>query len=146
MAMKYYALCLLIILLAACKESDGPTAEETAESLQLPVDFVEFYDRFHADSAYQVGHIQWPLQGITSSDSLRKPGFAFQKEDWRMHKVFDPEESGYRSEFEMLTEDLIVERINDRQGRYGLMRRWLRTNQEGEWMLIFYQEPMPLAG
>ncbi|MEO0626288.1 MAG: hypothetical protein AAFY36_06490 [Bacteroidota bacterium] len=133
-----------LLLIMAC-EAPAPSSEETAQTLQLPVDFVEFYDRFHADSAFQMAHIQWPLQGIPSNDSLRVPGFAYQAENWNLHRVFDPAESGYRSEFESLTDDLIVERINDRQGRYGLMRRWLRTSSSGEWMLIFYQEPMPLA-
>lgn len=137
----------LFLFVLACQSPDPSVSRaETAEALQVPEDFVEFYELFHSDSAYQMAHIQWPLQGVPSNDSLRVPGFAFQAEDWSLHQIFDPAESGYRSEFEMMTEDLIIERINDRQGRYGLVRRWLRDAVSEEWMLIYYQQPMPLAG
>ncbi|MEM7572500.1 MAG: hypothetical protein AAF433_06350 [Bacteroidota bacterium] len=141
-----YLLPLIFLLLAACQSGESaPTANTPPLPTSLPADFISFYEQFHADSAYQMAHIQWPLPGIPSNDSLRVPGFTFQTESWKLHRQFDPETSGYTSSFQPLTEDMIIERISDDQNRYGLERRWLRNSQSDEWELIYYQQPMPLG-
>ena len=141
-----YLLPLAILILSACQSGETTPAENVRPlPSSLPADFIQFYEQFHQDSAYQIAHIQWPLPGISSNDSLRVPGFAFQPESWKMHRRFDPETSGFSSAFQPLTDDMIIERINDQRNTYGIERRWLRNSQTGEWELIYYQEPMPLG-
>lgn len=142
--MKY--LFPILLLITACGQgAESSQQNGTPLPNSLPDDFAAFYEQFHADSSYQMAHIQWPLPGIPSDDSLRVPGFTFQPENWLMHRKFDPETTGYRSEFQPLSADMIIERINDTEGRYGLERRWLRNSSTEEWELIYYQQPMPLA-
>lgn len=144
--MKYILFFALICFLACGNRSTQPTPVQAPPlPTSLPADFNAFYEQFHTDSTFQMAHIQWPLPGITSNDSLRQPSFRFEPQDWSIHRRFDPETSGYRSEFTPLSQDMIIERISDTQGRYGLERRWLRNSTTEEWELIYYQEPMPLG-
>ena len=52
--------CLIILFLTDCKRKD-PVLKGQVQG--LPDDFVAFYEKFHADSAYQMAHIQFPLEG-----------------------------------------------------------------------------------
>ena len=62
-----------------------------AES-SVPMDFMDFYMKFHQDSIYQMEHIQFPLKGMPAmaidlaQDSINN--FYWQEEEWKVHKPF----------------------------------------------------------
>jgi hypothetical protein len=59
----FSALLLILLLHQGCKPKATVTENEPSEEAvpdTLPDDFVEFYDKFHTDSAYQLEHIIFP--------------------------------------------------------------------------------------
>lgn len=134
---KYKLLFFFILLLAAC-------SQETKVDDQLPeayANFGEFYERWHRDSAFQMEHIQFPLQGLpqrADSITVARNNFFYQEENWKIHRPVDFENSDFNREFVPLGEDILIEYILHRSGDYGMMRRWAR--QDGEWTLIYFAD------
>ena len=67
---KYPALSVVsIFIFMALIFTNCNRQKEAKESLskevskELPADFVAFYEKFHQDSAYQMAHIIFPLEG-----------------------------------------------------------------------------------
>ncbi len=102
-------------------------------------DFDNFYSEFHSDSAYQMAHILFPLEGIPpSADSLTfaAGNFRWQQDDWRIHKPFDSMEGEFIRDLRQLSEGLILEQIKHNSGQYGMQRRFARFDDG--WYLIYY--------
>jgi hypothetical protein len=127
--------------MAACK-NQPKEADSSAVEVQLPADFFEFYDKFHSDSAYQVAHITWPLQGDTDEkiDSVhfQKKRTAWTPENWRMQRM-DFNHDDYFFDRQMLGDLIIVERIRPRTANYGIERRFAKQS-DGQWALIYYSD------
>ncbi len=120
--------CFVIILLAGCRQEDRVMKE-----------FMVFYEKFHQDTAYQMEHIVFPLEGIPAGgDSLMLAGekFHWKREDWTPHRPFNFENTEFTREFIRYSDDLIEEKIVHNTGSYGMLRRF--TNFGGEWYLIYY--------
>lgn len=127
----------LSMLFVACKREGANS--DSANSTGNYSDFEAFYNRFMTDSLYQIGHIVFPLEGIpdhADSTNIRGTSFRWTKEDWVMHRKFDPANSGYKVEFIPFGDDLMVENITHHSGQYGMMRRFAKLNNE--WHLIYY--------
>ena len=73
----------------AAADQNGDNSPEAGD--ELPADFVQFFDRFHADSTYQLAHIIFPLLGIPGqADTLADPkSYRWQKENWSLHRPFN---------------------------------------------------------
>ena len=133
--MKSRILFFAIFLLALVSCDSNKTAPKQAEKS----DFDAFYARFHKDSLYQMAHINFPLPGLPEHpDSLSNPGdFRWYKEDWVMHRPIDlSEESGFKREFSVVSEDLINEKIYHKSGRFFMERRFAKMGKD--WYLIYY--------
>jgi hypothetical protein len=63
MRLILFFLSTLSIVALSCKNGAKDPAEKVVKPEDLPADFQAFYQRFHADSAYQMSHIEWPLKG-----------------------------------------------------------------------------------
>ena len=146
--MRLFPLFLFAFLfLCHCKNkpSNGSTPEETASlpaNTDLPADFVAFYQQFHQDSAYQMAHIAWPLQGDRSeqidSTHYQPQSTTWMPDNWRMMRLnFSPKD--YFIETEMLGDIMVIEKIRARSVSYGLERRFAKQ-PNGEWELIFYSD------
>jgi hypothetical protein len=143
--MKYLTIAIaLASILFACKNKSGENAAPGAQpaagdAVQLPADFVEFYKKFHADSLYQVNHIQWPLQGDTIDSTTNKKNNIFWKpESWFFQKA-DFDRAHYTVEVDMMGDFMVIERIVLKSMRYGLERRFAKQ-PEGEWAMIYYSD------
>ena len=126
---------LLFPLLFSCRR-EAP-ADQLPDSLEP--DFVDFYEKFHRDSAFQMSHIVFPLQGLPSevdSLTLAEGRFYWQQEDWIMHRPLDAGDQDFQRIFTPLNRDLIVEKIVHKTTGFGMMRRWARMGEE--WYLIYY--------
>ncbi|MEM9837394.1 MAG: hypothetical protein AAF828_12875 [Bacteroidota bacterium] len=141
--LKRLAVCLLVSLLTAC-QSGTATTELPSLPDSLPADFVNFYAKFHADSTYQMEHIQWPLRGFPDQQLAPGEQFAFTPDTWVMQRLIDAQATGYVSSFTALTNDLVVENIINEAEKAQLERRFLRRT-DGEWELIYYQGVRPLV-
>ena len=137
--LKLLAIAWLSITISSCQ--NGPT--ESAEALAtLPAgttspDFEAFYGQCHADSAFQVEHIAWPLDGNLQSDGAGGSTDArWTQEDWILHKPLELGQE-YIREIDANAPDLVVERVKTKSGSYIIERRFAKFG--GEWMLIYYR-------
>lgn len=133
--MRLTLILLLAVLAIGCKNDKQKEAKDI--TVDLPLDFEDFWDRFHQDSLYQIEHINFPLQGIpTMMDSVYDAtGYLWKKEEWVMHKNFESNEE-FDQSFALFTEDMITERITHINGRMGMERRFAKIDDE--WQLIYY--------
>ena len=112
-----------------------------AES-SVPMDFMDFYMKFHQDSMYQMEHIQFPLKGMPAmaidlaQDSINN--FYWKESEWKVHKPFMGNEDEYLKEFRKISNNLISEFIIEKQMGYGMERRFSKLG--GRWYLIYYMD------
>ncbi len=146
------ALGIMLWLFAGACRNQAPSSsnipahpDQTSQvsEAQLPADFLAFYDKFHADSQFQVEHIAWPLQGLTSepidSTHSRSKSVFWEKQNWHMHRPVDFASGDYKRKWEMIGDILIIERISYAAANYGLERRFARRD-DGAWELIYYAD------
>ena len=130
--------CILIGTSCKNKTAGAPAAVSS--------DFIAFYDRFLSDSLFQVEHIQFPLEGIpdnADSADVADGNFRWERENWKMHRKFDPKQTGFKVNLESFGSDIITERILHERGRYAMLRRYAKM--DGDWRLIYYAGFNPLA-
>ena len=149
--MKKYAYWSLFLLLVACRNSSPSSSNVPSESGQinavqpgqLPAGFMDFYDKFHTDSLFQVAHIAWPLQGETTeqvdSTRARRKLVQWEPAKWRMHRKVDFSTGEFKQEWEMMGSDLVIEFISYRAANFGLERRFVKR-EDGDWELIYYAD------
>jgi hypothetical protein len=148
--MKQLAFSLVLcIAFTACRNRTGADTpaqaeeiSETAAAVVPPDDFMIFYNKFHADSLFQVTHIAWPLRGETSElvDSVnRRKLVEWKPETWRMHHPLDLTDSDFKREWEVMGNELVIERIRYAAANYGLERRFTKRD-DGAWELVYYSD------
>lgn len=144
--MKFFPLSLLALsLFFACKNQPKTATEAeqiTQTTVQVPQDFLDFYEKFHRDSLYQMEHIIWPLRGDMSeqvdSTHYQKKSAEWQQDKWRMQRTdYDPKD--YILERSMLGDVMVIERIRAKSANYGLERRFAKQ-PDGGWALIYYSD------
>lgn len=143
---------LLFLLLAAgwlasCQGNrEGEERNASAgEPEETPIDFQEFYLDFHTDSAYQMEHILFPLDGLPAADTAtdRSGNFKWQKENWKLHSLdhFDPQT--FTVERDITDSTLVTEYIRDKATGFAIKRRFAKFDDQ--WFLIYYAAMNPRA-
>lgn len=139
---------LIVLLLTAmsCRPKENPkiVSQEMKSSADTPEDFQDFYITFHTDSAYQMAHILFPLDGAPAADEQDGHDFKWEKEDWKLHNLdhFDPDKFSVRRDIADST--LITEYIQDEKTGFGIKRRFAKF--DNEWFLIYYSAMNPGNG
>ena len=144
---------MLSLLLSNCKRGPVETKDETEEMTSdtamidtLPAEFVEFYDRFHTDSQFQMDHIVFPLEGLPNSgaepDTVMPERYFWQREDWKLHNHFtDP--SGQFEHWFIVKDPRIIEHWVSMKGtNLKMLRRFAKLDDD--WHLIYYIGMRPL--
>jgi hypothetical protein len=134
-------LLLLSTLFVSCKKNQTATPEvvnDNSEVIEIEKEFVDFYNKFHTDSDFQLNSINFPLHA--EGDSI-----TWTAENWVIHKPFDDYGGKFRREFNPAGR-LVLERIYDANGFFNMHRRW--ANLSDGWKLIYYKidEFKPPAG
>lgn len=130
------SLVFILMFLFACQQNSSSTEQQVDQNL---AEFEAFYDRFHLDSAYQIAHINFPLEGLPAqadSAELVDNNWRWQKEDWRMHKPFNRYDNNFKREFLPVGSTMIVEKITDSKTGFSMTRRFAKLDDE--WYLIYY--------
>lgn len=123
----------LLLLLTAC---GGDNAEQfVGQSADVPEDFLQFYQLFHTDTAYQTAHISFPLAGLPNGEPFAQ-NFRWTRADWQYHRPFDLEANNMVRQFRRSDETTIEEVIMQPQERSGILRRFVKLGDE--WFLIYY--------
>lgn len=129
----------LVVVCVACKNEPKLSKAETQG---LTEDFVQFYNKFHSDSAYQMAHIQFPLEGYPSGNLADSVGnvadFRWTADKWVMHRLPQFNDSLYARQFEQPMPIMVNEIIIEKAKNYGTLRRFLK--RDNEWFLIFYSD------
>lgn len=110
----------------------------------LPNDFLEFFERFHTDSTFQMATILFPLEGkkVKNNDSEApfQPDYWYP-EDWVLHKPYRDDLNEFNRTFDVFSTHLIIEYIYLKGGKIGMERRFAKMGDQ--WKLIYYT-PMSL--
>jgi len=126
--MKTLILFLMILCISCHSEKQGkPSYDELV--IEIPEDFLKFYNSFHSDSLFQMAHIIFPLEA--SSDSTK-----WLKADWRLHKPFDSQSGEFTRQFDNLG-GIIVELMQDQTKTVTIERRFSKMGEE--YQLIYYR-------
>lgn len=136
----------LTLMFASCQQQKtegavmAPTIEEEPV---IPADFRAFYDKFHTDTNYQKEHITFPLSGLpANADTLSYNDFRWNAENWKWHRNIDPSLTGYDREWQMVTDEMVIETIIQQTSRIGMERRFAKM--DNGWMLIYYAGMNPM--
>lgn len=112
----------------------------------LPGDFVEFYNRFHTDSQFQMDHINFPLEGLPEAagdeDTIITDRFFWQRENWKLHHHFTDPSNQFEHWYEVLDERIIEHWIQMKGTNLVMRRRFARLDDE--WFLIYYSALRPV--
>ena len=139
--MKYTFLFFALFFVFACGERQSAKAPTEVIEIELPEDFETFYKRFHRDSAFQMDHIIFPLEGVPANAASRGidlESFRWEKEDWVIHKEFDLG-TQYQRNFTLGFENtVILENIQHKTSGFGILRRFVKTGED--YFLIYYAD------
>jgi len=128
----------VVLFATACKPSDSTTRNPSPVEAPSFEAFMTFYNRYHQDSAFQMDHILFPLEGLPSyadSSAFQGREFRWTPDNWKLQRGFDPT-SGFEREFTPVTDRIIVERMVHESGDFAMERRWAYLKDD--WYLIYY--------
>lgn len=133
---QFILLAIIALFIACNTKTDKPIAYEQRE---LPADFVQFYEKFHEDSLFQMEHIQWPLRGIPSTaDSITwtDDDYYFMPDLWTIHTNSGFNDTTYVRTYKVLNDMMIMEFIQMRNAPFGMERRFVKM--DSSWTMIYY--------
>ena len=126
---NFFTVLTFILIGIGCKnDTNTSTVSPASQVVELPVEFFEFYQKFHVDSTFQVDHIVFPL-------SQKRDGSKWEKDNWVLHKPFDDLGGEFSRDFTNLN-GLIIEIMKDKTGTVTIERRYSVMNDE--YHLIYY--------
>jgi hypothetical protein len=140
------ALVAISLLFQNCKNKSNnqlAASDQVVTTGQIPKDFEDFYEKFHTDSAYQIAHITWPLQGTKGiqrdSTTTGVEDTYWKQEDWHLMRLDLIRSGEYLIEQNPIGDMMILERIRAKAVPFGIERRFAKQ-VNGEWELIFYSD------
>lgn len=117
--------------------------EDQQETTTVPADFRTFYDRFHTDTLYQMDHISFPLAGLpANADTLTSPSFYWKADHWKWHRPIDPDLTGYERQWQVVSDEMVIETIVQTTTGIGMVRRFAKMGND--WSLIYYAGMNPM--
>ena len=141
--MQYKWLIAGLILwttMMGCKDKSSVDDSMDVVTVEIPEDFLTFYNQFHTDTLFQVEHINFPLAGLPSLDpqeDISGTTFWWERDGWKYHRPFNDMDGTYSRTFTNF-QDIITETIKDQSGQFTMVRRFTRSGDS--WRLIFYKE------
>ncbi|MBK8668949.1 MAG: hypothetical protein IPN89_05575 [Saprospiraceae bacterium] len=130
---------IAFIFTASCKNKDVPT-DSVPDKLATyeTEEFLKFYDQFSRDSAFQIEHTVFPLEGMKKNqDSISPPDFKWTQQEWVVHQPYDDGDGTFSREMLDLN-GIVIERISDTSGKFSMERRFGKLSSG--WHLIYYRE------
>lgn len=131
--MRFIWFLLVLGVFSGCKSK-----EQQSELPGLPEDFEVFYEKFHTDSAFQMEHIIFPLEGharmMENQIEIINP-ITWEENDWTLHQPFNDYGGTFTRKY-IMTDDVVIEKINDKSGFFKMERRFAKLGDD--WTLIYY--------
>jgi hypothetical protein len=130
----------------ACKNNTNPAplqaTDQTVTGDEVPADFTAFHQRFLSDSAYQMAHITWPLQGakgLQQDTTFTAQNVYWQAAEWHVHRADAMDPNDFIREVKNIGNVLVIERIRAKAVPFGIERRFAKQ-ANNEWELIYYAD------
>lgn len=140
-----YWLAIPVLLIAGGFISMSSCKNKSKQAEEIPLyetkEFLDFYERFSTDSAFQMEHVAFPLEGIRAPENQTDTtslSYQWQKEDWKIHTKFDDANGTFSKEMMDLAGKMVIEIISDESGTFSMERRFAKLSDG--WNLIFYKE------
>ena len=137
------------LLNESCKQGNNTTTEDPSTASipdTLTGDFVAFFKQFHEDSAYQMAHIIFPLEGLQNStgdgDTTSNTRYYWQKADWKIQHHFTDPGQDFEHWYEVMNDRIIEHWIQMKGTNLHMWRRFAKL--EDGWYLIYYQGMRPM--
>lgn len=127
--MRLTIIILSLMFFMACKNDKKITQAAPEVSADLPASFMDFYERFHKDSVFQMQHIVFPL-------SEREDKAKWTRNEWQMHKGFDNFNGGFERDFVNFN-GIITETIREKNNTFIIQRRFAPSGES--YNLIYYK-------
>lgn len=143
MKYKYFFLLtfLSVLIIASCKNNNADISIQEKEFKNLPIDFQEFYTKFHSDTSYQFMHVSFPMQGHIihkhpEGDTIES--VTWTKKNWRIHTRFDTSNKAFKQTFQTVSDNAILESITGLEGMFKIEKRYAKLSDG--WNLIYYSQ------
>lgn len=137
--MRIAILLIVVSFFMSCQPST-PEAEAPPQVTELPGDFLDFYEKFHADTNFQVEHIAFPLPGKPSPGELdfEVVNFKWTRDGWKMHKRLADDDDTFERKYRFLAPEIIQEFIYAPDYGFSMERRFAKMSDG--WNLIYYAD------
>lgn len=136
------------VAIAGCKSSSNtskvsePKGQSSATTATAPKkkskveDFDKFYDRFHADSTFQMSRIKFPLKG--ASTNLDK-STSWTPQNWQMlrTRIYDVDKNQYKVKYSK-TETSFTQKVWVDGAGFSNECRFELVN--GKWFLVYMSD------
>lgn len=135
----YFFLLIALTFGYACKSKPTEVAPPPTEN-SMPADFEVFLEKFSNDTAYQMKHIIFPLEGrpaLKDEKDTISANFKWPKESWVKHGPYNDMNGTFSRSF-LNFSGIITEEIADNTGQFTMVRRFSKLGDD--WFLIYYKE------
>lgn len=135
----YFFLLMAMAFTYGCKSKPTETVSPTSAN-NMPADFEVFLEKFSTDTAFQMKHIIFPLEGRPSLKDEKDTiphNFKWAKESWVKHGPYNDMNGTFSRSF-LNFSGIITEEIADNTGQFTMVRRFSKLGDE--WFLIYYKE------
>ena len=136
------------VAIAGCKSSSNtpkvsePKGQSSAITAAAPKkkskveDFDKFYDRFHADSAFQMSRIKFPLKGASTNLDKSTP---WTPQNWQMlrTRIYDVDKNQYKVKYSK-TETSFTQKVWVDGAGFSNECRFELVN--GKWFLVYMSD------
>lgn len=129
---------LIYLLLVFSLWTISCRSKNSLEKPAIPLTFIEFYERFHTDSAYQMSHVLFPLQGRSYQGEGRYIEKLWTADNWVLHRPIGEMSDQYEIQYFTLNDDVVRELIRHKEGGFSMERNFAMI--DGQWKLIRYYE------
>jgi hypothetical protein len=145
MKLKYFFLLtfLSLLIIVSCKNNndEDEVSIQTKDFKSLPVDFQEFYMKFHSDTSFQYMHVSFPMQGHIihkhpEGDTIES--VTWTKKNWTIHERFDTNNKAFKQNFQIVSDNAVFETITGLEGMFKMEKRYAKLNDG--WNLIYYSQ------
>lgn len=145
MKLKYifFITFLSLLIIASCKNtnSEEEVSIQAKDFKSLPIDFQEFYIKFHTDTSFQYTHVSFPMQGHIihkhpEGDTIES--VTWTKKNWRIHERFDTNNKAFKQDFQLVSDNAIFESITGLEGMFRIEKRYAKLSDG--WNLIYYSQ------
>jgi hypothetical protein len=130
----FYAMVWLVLY--SCKVNSPSHLPD--DDIPMVNGFKSFYQAFHTDSAFQMHHIQFPLEGEPdqSDTTAYRETYYRHPDTWIIHKTFNAADTSFERGFKLVDSTLIIEIIKHRSSPLRMERRW--SLNDTAWQLVYY--------